>query len=136
MLVKLLFMVLTSNKTYTVNLTKPTGVREISEKTITIELVLDDVNTKEIKSKQIKTINLASGYSAQALSAEHSSVDIIVKGSSSVLDALDESTITAYIDLTGLKEGEHEVEVKVTGEDTRLTYASRVKKVKIKITKN
>lgn len=126
----------TSNKTYTVNLTKPTGVREISEKTITIELVLDDVNTKEIKSKQIKTINLASGYSAQALSAEHSSVDIIVKGSSSVLDALDESTITAYIDLTGLKEGEHEVEVKVTGEDTRLTYTSRVKKVKIKITKN
>lgn len=126
----------TSNKTYTVNLTKPNGVREISEKTITIELVLDNVETKEIESKQIKTINLEQGYSAQALSAEHSSVDIIVKGSSSVLEVLDVSTITAYVDLTGLKEGEHEVEVQVTGEDTRLTYTPRVKKVKIRITKN
>jgi len=126
----------TSNKTYTVNLTKPTGVREISEKTITIELVLDDVDTKEIKDKQIKIINLEPGYSAQASSAEHSSVDVIVKGSSSVLDALDGSTITAYIDLTGLKEGEHEVDVQVSGEDTRLTYTSRIKKVKIRIIKN
>lgn len=126
----------TTNKTYTVNLTKPTGVREISEKTVSIELVLDDVVSKEIKGKQIKTINLESGYVAQALSAEHSSVDIIVKGSSSVLDNLDESTIVAYIDLTGLKEGEHEVSVQVTGEDTKLTYTPRVTKVKIRISKS
>lgn len=126
----------TTNKTYTVNLTKPTGVREISVKTITIDLVLDDVVTKEIKGKQIKTINLEKGYSAQASSAEYSSVDIIVKGSSSVIDTLDESTIVAFIDLTGLKAGEHEVEVQVSGEDTKLTYAPRVKKVKIRITKN
>lgn len=126
----------TTNKTYTVNLTKPTGIREISKKTVTISLVLDDVVSKEIKSKQIKTINLEPGYIAQALSAEHSSVDIIAKGSSSVLENLDESTITAYIDLSGLKEGEHEVTVQVKGEDTKLIYTPRVTKVKIRITKN
>jgi len=125
----------TSNKKYTVNLTKPTGVRAISEKTITIDLVLDDVITKEIKDKQIKTLNLAEGYAAQAFSVEHSVVDIIVKGSSSVLDSLDESTVVAYVDLTGLKEGVHEVTVQVTGEDTKLTYTPRVTKVKVKITK-
>ena len=81
-------------------------------------------------------MNLEEGYVAQALSAEHSSVDIIVKGSSSVLDTLDESTIVAYIDLSGLKEGEHEVAVQVTGEDTKLTYTPRVTKVKIRITKS
>lgn len=126
----------TTNKTYTVNLTKPTGIREISKKTVTISLVLDDVVSKEIKGKQIKTINLEPGYVAQAISAEHSSVDIIAKGSSSVLDNLDESTIVAYVDLTGLKEGEHEVSVQVRGEDTKLTYTPRVTKVKIRISKS
>lgn len=125
----------TSDKTYTINLTKPTGVREISIKTITVKLTLDEVVTKEIKEIQIKTVNLESGYSVQALSQEYSTVSVIVKGSKTVLDTLDTSTIEAYIDLAGLKEGEHEVTVNVSGEETKLTYTPRVKKVKIRITK-
>lgn len=125
----------TGDKTYTVNLTKPTGVREISVKTITVKLTLDEVVSKEVKGIQIKTINLESGYSVQALSEEDSTVAVIVNGSKSVLDALDSSTIEAYVDLSGLKEGEHEVSVKVTGEDTKLTYTPRVKKIKVRITK-
>lgn len=125
----------TSNKTYTINLTKPTGVREISEKTITVNLTLDDVISKEIKGINIKTKNLSEGYKVQALSEESSVVDVIVKGSESVLESLDEKTIEAYIDLSGLKEGEHEVTVTVTGEDTKITYTPRVRKVKVRITK-
>lgn len=125
----------TSNKTYTVNLTKPTGVRELSVKTITIKLTLDEVISREFKDIKIKIVNLEPGYSAHASSAEHSSVSVIVNGSKSVLDALDESSISPYIDLSGLKEGEHEVDVIVTGDDTRVTYKSRVKKVKITITR-
>ncbi len=125
----------TSNKTYTVNLTKPTGVREISVKTITVALTLDDIVSKEIGNIKIRTMNLENGYVVQALSEQYSSVSVIVNGSKSVIDSLDTTTITAYIDLTGLTEGEHEVPVKVTGEDTRLTYTSRVKTIKVKITK-
>jgi len=51
----------TSDKTYTVNLTKPTGVREISIKTITVELTLDDITSKEMKEGQHTTHNVASG---------------------------------------------------------------------------
>ena len=80
-------------------------------------------------------MNLENGYVVQALSEQYSSVSVIVNGSKSVIDSLDTTTITAYIDLTGLTEGEHEVPVKVTGEDTRLTYTSRVKTIKVKITK-
>lgn len=125
----------TADKTYTINLTKPTGVREINIKTITVKLTLDEVITKEVKGIQIKTMNLEDGYSVQALSEEYSTVAVIVKGSKTVLDALDSNTIEAYIDLAGLKEGEHEVAVKVSGEDTKLTYTPRVKKVKIRITR-
>lgn len=126
----------TTDKTYTVNLTKPTGVREISVKTLTIKLTLDEVVTQEVDGINIKTTNLESGYSVQALSQEYSSISIIVQGSQTALDSLDTSTIHAYIDLEGLTEGEHEVEVKVDGDDTRLTYTPRIKKVKIRITKN
>ncbi len=126
----------TSDKTYTVNLTKPTGVREISVKTLTIKLTLGEVVTKEVEGINIKTINLEDGYSVQALSQEYSSISVIVQGSNKVLDSLDSSTIHAYIDLEGLTEGEHEVEVKVEGDDTRLTYTPRIKKVKIRITRS
>lgn len=125
----------TRDKTYTINLSKPTGVREISVKTITVKLTLDDIVSKEVKDLQIKSVNLGDGYSVQASSKENSTVTVIVNGSKSVLDALDTNTITAYIDLAGLKEGEHEVDVKVTGEDTRLTYTPRTRKVKIRILK-
>ncbi len=125
----------TDNKTYTVNLTKPTGVREISVKTITVSLTLDNILSKEISGIRIRTTNLKEGYVVQALNEEYSTVSVIVNGSKSVLDALDTSTITAYVDLTGLTEGEHEVKVQVTGEDTRLTYTSRVRTIRVKITK-
>lgn len=125
----------TGDKTYTVNLTKPTGVREISVKTITVELTLDEVSSKEVKEVQITQLNLAEGYQVQASSKEDRTVSVIVKGSKSVLDSLDETTIKAYIDLSGLTEGEHEVAVTVTGDDAKLTYTPRVKKVKVKIYK-
>ncbi len=124
-----------NNKTYTVNLTKPAGVREISVKTITVSLTLDNIVSKEIANVKIRTMNLQDGYVVQALSEENSSVSVIVNGSKSVLDALDASTVSAYIDLSGLTEGEHEVKVQVVGEDSRLTYTSRVRTVKIRITK-
>lgn len=125
----------TTDRTYPINLTKPTGVREISVKTITVKLTLDDVVSKEVNDVQIKTINVESGYVVQALSKEDSTISVIVKGSKSVLDALENDSIEAYIDLAGLKEGEHEVTVNVTGEDTKLTYTPRVKKIKIRISK-
>lgn len=125
----------TGDKTYTVNLSKPTGVREISVKTITVELKLDEITSKEVKNVQITTLNLAEGYQVQASSKEDRTVSVIVKGSKSVLDKLDEDSIKAYIDLSGLKEGEHEVTVTVTGEDTKLTYTPRVKKVSVRIFK-
>ena len=58
----------------------------------------------------------------------------MVKGTKKVLDSLDESSISAYIDLEGKTVGEYEVDVVVTGTDLRATYTSKVTKVKVKIT--
>lgn len=120
-----------SDKNYTVNLSNPTGVREISVKTITVKLVVDEVVSTEINDVKINITNLADGYMAQAFDENSSSVPVIVKGSQSVIDDLDKSTIYASVDLSGLTSGEHEVDVHVTGDDNRLSYTSRYKKVKV-----
>ena len=124
-----------NNKTYTINLTKPTGIREISVKTITVDLTVDPVSTKTIKNVPIDTVNLGSGLIVQAIGEENRSVEVILNGSNSIIEGIDASQIKAYIDLEGLNVGEHSVEVKVSGDDTRVTYTPRVKEIKIKISK-
>ena len=52
-----------------------------------------------------------------------------------VINELTQESISASIDLAGLSEGTHDVEVKVTGEDLKVSYESKTKTVKIKITK-
>lgn len=127
---------LEDDKEYTVTLKRPTGITEISEKTITVKVVLDDSTTKEIESVSIATENLDSQYSVQALSEADSKVTVVVTGSKSIIDSIDSSSIYAYVDLDGLGVGEHEVEVKVRGDDVKLTYTPKTKKVTVVITAN
>lgn len=123
------------DKQYTINLSKPTGIREISVKTINVELKVDNIVSKTVDSVSITTINVPEGYIAQAIGEKNSTVTVIVNGSKDVIDTLDPSTIEAYIDLSGLGVGEHSVEVNVKGDDTRLTYKPRVKEIQIRISK-
>ncbi len=128
---------LSDDKEYTVTLKRPNGVTEISEKTITVNVTLDDSTTREINNVSIATENLdTSKYRVQALSEEDSRVTVVVTGSKSIIDSIDSSTIYAYVDLDGLGVGEHEVEVKVRGDDVKLNYAPKTKKVKVRITAN
>lgn len=126
---------LTETKEYNINLKKPSGIREISSKTVNVKVVLDDVVTKEFKNIQITPLNLAEGLKVQAASEEDSKVTVVVKGSSDVISKLDESSITATIDLKNCTEvnKEYEVEVVVTGGDNKLNFESKTKKVKVNI---
>ena len=123
------------DKKYTINLVKPTGVREISTKTITVTLKVDNIATKTLSNIPIDTINLGNGLKVQAIGEENRSVEVIVNGSSSLIGSIEASHVKAFIDLKDLGVGEHSVPVKVTGEDTRVTYTPRVKEVKIVISK-
>lgn len=128
---------LDDDKEYTVTLKRPNGITEISESTITVNVTLDDSTTREIENVSIATENLdTSKYSVQALSESDSRVTVVVTGSKSIIDSIDSSTIYAYVDLDGLGVGEHEVEVKVRGDDVKLNYTAKTKKVKVRITAN
>ena len=127
---------ISSDKKYTVNLKKPSGVRQMSLDKITVDMKVDSVSTREITGIKINSINLGTGLKVQALSKEDSNISVILTGTSSVLKEINPASVTAYIDLSDLSEGDYEVEIKVNGTDNRVTYTSKIKKVKIRISKD
>ena len=125
---------LSSSKTFNVNIDKPSGVRSISSKTVSIKVTLYDVITKEFTNMGISVENLNSNFKAYAINKEDREVTVVVKGSSNVVNNLDSKTIKVTVDLSSYTTpGEYDVDVKVTGDDLKLSYESKTKKVKIKI---
>lgn len=126
---------LNTNKEYNVSITAPEGIRDLSVKTTKINVSLGEELTKEIKDIRIETTNLDSNYKAAAIGESSIKTTVIVKGTKEVLNSIDETKIKAIVDLSGYKEGEHEVTIKVTGGDVKATYTPKTTKIKIRISK-
>jgi YbbR domain-containing protein len=126
---------LSSNKEFNVSLVAPEGVRELSVKNTKINITLGEEITKEIKDVRIETTNLDANYKAAAIGESSIKTNVIIKGTKEVLNAIDESKVKAIVDLTGYKEGDHEVEITVTGDDVKATYSPKTTKIKIRISK-
>ncbi len=126
---------LNSNKQYKMELEKPVGIKYMSVNNITINVGLDNSTSKDLAGIDIKYRNLADGYSVQGVSANDTSVTVTLKGVESVIKNITTDDVTAYLDLSGYGEGTHEVDVLVTGDDVKVEYVVKTKKVKVKITK-
>lgn len=120
---------LKTDKEYTINIKKPVGVRGISHTVTSISIVLDDEVTKEFSGNGLEYKNLGSNLSVTAKSEQDSSVTVIVKGVSSIVDKLDPNTIKAFVDLKGYGAGEHNVTVQVERTNLLLNYISKTKTV-------
>ena len=121
------------NKDYKLDLTKPKGVRSMSVNNITLSFTLGTATDKDIENVNIDVRNLDDRYSVQGISQNDIKVTVNAQGVNSVLNNITAEDITAYIDLRDYEPGEHEVEVEVEGTDSRVTYVSKTKKVKIRI---
>lgn len=124
-----------ASKTYKKELEKPVGVKSLSINNVTVNVSLGEVANRKLDNVGIEHRNLSDNYTVQGLSENATRVTINLKGVKSVIDSITSDDIAAYIDLEGLGEGEHEVDVNVEGTDNRIQYASMTKKVKIKIVK-
>ena len=126
---------LSDNKEYKVDLTKPVGITYMSESNMNISVILGAVSERDITGIVISKKNLKEGYSVNPLSKDDAIVTVNLKGVSNVINKINAEDIVAYIDLEGLTEGTHEVEVKVEKVDARVTYTSKTKKVTVVISK-
>lgn len=126
---------LNEDKSYNVIVEKPIGIKEVSVTNLKVNIEVGVEVTREITDISIETINLDSAYKAVAIGENSSKTSVIIKGTKSVIDSIDESMIKAQVDLSNYNEGEYEVEVKVVGDDNKATYTSKTTKIKVKISK-
>ena len=122
---------LSKNNEYTINLSLPSGIKEISTKSVVAKVTLGDIAEKTIDNVNIITKNLANGLKAQAASKEDTVCSVIVKGTANNLKSITADNITASVNLQGLEKGKRQVKVEVTGEDTKLTYTPKTETVTI-----
>lgn len=120
---------LSDDKTFQTSIEKPLGVRSMSEKNITVKVQMEKETSKEFQDVSIELRNLGEGLKAYGKTS--TSVTVVVKGTSTLLNSLTTEDIKAYVDLTDLTAGEWEVPVKVTGNDLKLSYTSKTSKVTI-----
>ncbi len=110
-----------STWTYEVNIRKPNGVREMSVNSVEITATFGEEQQTTVDiSNDIHYTNLADGLNANILSGQE--ITVQVKGVASVLEAIEDEPIYAYIDLSGYGVGDHEVEVKIENNNPQLTY--------------
>lgn len=125
-----------TSKEFNVTLTTPEGIREMSLKSIKINISLGDEISKEIPDIMIETKNLDPSYKVAAIGTSSIKTTVIVKGTKEVLDSIDESKIKAIVDLSGYTIGDYDkVPVVVTGDDVKATYTPKTKEIKIRISK-
>ena len=124
---------LDKDKDYKVTIKKPSGITELSSKTLNVAVKLDDSTTREFANLSVTTENLDSKYKVQAVSEDDRQVTVVVKGSKDIVDKVEASSIHPYIDLTNYGPGTHDVDVKVNGDDLKLSYSSKTKKIKVVI---
>lgn len=125
---------LSADRKFIATLTKPSGVRYMSESTTSVDVKVDREATREIELKSIDAINLSSSYVASAIGqGEDQTYTIILKGVQSVIDRIDPSTVRAYVDLSGYGLGTFDVPVKVEGQDLTVSYTAQIKSIQVKI---
>jgi len=125
---------ISANKEFNVTLTKPSGVRYMSETVSTVTVNVGAETTKEITLSSIDSINLGSAYAAQLVNPDDANCVVVIKGVQSVIDAIDGSSIKAYVDLSGYGPGTYDVPVKVEGQNLTATYTPKVQTIQVKIT--
>ncbi len=122
------------SKTSNVSISKPAGVRYITEENVSVVLNFDEAKQKTITINRILPKNVPAGSVANLASTEDQVVEVQVIGVESVINQVNAADIVAYIDLADYNAGTFSVDVKVEGNDSRVQYVV-TKKVSVVITK-
>lgn len=124
---------LSENKEYKVELQKPVGVRTMSINNINVTINVDTVATKDIEGVTINGINLSEGLQTKPVAGEKYTITVTVHGVQSVIENITQNDVIAYLDLSGLGVGVHNVEIKIEQSDVKVKYVPKKETVSIEI---
>ncbi len=126
---------LKENKEYKIDLTKPVGVSYMSVNNLTLKVELGTASERDVTGVKVITKNVCQGCSVTAASESNTVVTVSLSGVASVIQGINSDDIIAYIDLTGLDSGTHDVEVQIEKSDSRVDYLSKTKKITVTVMK-
>lgn len=124
-----------ADKKFNVTLTKPSGVRYMSENTTTIEVKVGREATRELTDVPVNAENVGSGLVAQAANQSDTTCTVILKGVQEVIDKINKESVRAYVDLSGYTASNtpYEVPIIVDGQNLTVTYTAKVKTIPINV---
>ena len=127
---------LSNDTSFKAEIKKPAGIKSISANYVTVSLTVTDSSSEPVKfSIPLDGINVGEGLIAQPIDNDNGFITVEVQGANSVLSSIDESDITAYVDLSGLKEGEHTLDVVVKGTNPLAIYKAKRTEATVVISK-
>ena len=125
-----------SDTSFKAKIVKPSGVKTVSTNFVTVSLTITDSSSEPVKfSIPLTGINVGDGLIAQPINKDNGFITVEVQGASSVLSSIDESDITAYVDLQGLTEGTYTKEVIVKGTNPLAIYKAKKLEATVQISK-
>lgn len=117
---------LNSDTSFKAEISKPAGIKTLSTNYVTVNLNITDASADPIKfSIPLTGINVGDGLIAQPIDSDNGFITVEVQGASSVLSSIEESDITAYVDLSGLGEGTYTKEIIVKGNNPLAVYIAK-----------
>lgn len=122
---------LNSNKTLSINLRKPTGVRYMSEATSNVSVTVGESSQKLISGVSVSSNNVGIDYTAMAVGDNQ--IDVYVIGVDSIIEGLDAANITATVDCSGLTPNTYELPITVTVSNELATVQTTKTTMSVKI---
>ena len=127
---------LSNDTSFKVEIKTPKGVKSISTNYVTVSLVITDSSSEPVKfSVPLTANNVGEGLIANPIDNDNGFITVEVQGASSVLSSIEQSDITAYVDLSGLSEGTYTRKVVVKGSNPLAIYKAKRTEATLKITK-
>ena len=115
-----------------IEIPKPSGVNSLSSNNLTVRISIASSTSRDVDKVPVNARNVGEGLAVNITS--NAFISVSVSGVESVIENLQPSDITAYVDCSGLKEGEYDLDIKVEGSDLKATYTPKTLKVKVTIT--
>lgn len=126
----------TSDTSFKAEIKRPSGIKSLSVNYVTVALTITDSSSEPVKfSIPLTGANLGEGLNAQPIDNDNGFIVVEVQGASSILSTIDESDITAYVDLKGLSEGTYTKEVIIKGSNPLLIYKAKRTEATVVISK-
>jgi YbbR domain-containing protein len=106
---------ITDNTTLTLPVIIPNGITEVSPQTIKATVVVKKEAEKTVSGIPINIRGLSVNHHAIINDPANRAVNLLVFGSSDLITGISQKDFNVYIDLTGLTEGNHDVNIQVEG---------------------